>query len=994
MQLNLVNNTVQNDTIEIYNGTVFNKNFLIKTISNGSLDSDIQTFYVSKTDTLSIYMKASVGREYYGFIAEIISYPTSQYLSPDTFIELTDSEFHNNQQGAFGLVSAGERNPNVYMTRNRFMSNGHEVFNTTSKQIVDIQLQNVQKFQFGNNYVCDNYGGLTLNLFSGSGVLITRSYVFNNVFERNKNNTVLLCKSDTQLPYNELNVYRNLFIKNYTPRTDVVYITAIISQFVSNQLIQNTGTHILATFGFPNLTTTRNQEVANNLLRENEAMGLHNDLESVDRFRSTMLAGTIRQTYQSNYLFNLANDFELIALSDPLASAYGSFGTQINTINASHNYWSTSIDSEIRARIRDKYDNESLYEVSYSPPVLDEFQIRDGKCEVGWTLIDDVCYMYIGSYVMYRESEHTCKALRARLARQTVSLGRLQRFRQLARATQYNYESQSYRRLWLHTENPTAGSCVVLDDYVTTSILYAACDEQLNTFICEKDPVFYGAQFRFKDEIAFAIGAIGLLGLCVGFLCLLWLCKSRSRKREHMERKETLRRSARANRHILNDYSFSNAAATPIKPRDDSERSIGGGASGGAMLNRYVTTNKAAALKTPSISTTDSGGNQRGTKRIVTNRFKKAVNKRVDDNDDDTENDYHIYDMNVDEDAYGTTTSAHSTLGRNNNRKPFLYNSDNSPTTTKMSVDTTDTYDDTTDTMGRLNSRIGADTALIGKHTGRAMAGPTQLISPGGRSSNTYQSTPGILKKSNVFSSSYEHLANTISDDTANEQSSGDYNYNIMMQPDVIELMAKHDNRTALTTFRQEPTKSTSNLTNITQLIDSSNGIIGQRPSTRPQLPLRPPPPIRPVIMAQHEQSTNAAVNCESPQSLLIAAVSSPNIRSVPKYTLAAESAIAGINNFKRKNDTARMIEQFNKHSNSTIVNNGSSSSSGSTSGAGGGVSSSYTMKKPPILAEINNKFPLRLNNHNYPDNQTNNETYMHSSTVDMSKPPPMESEI
>jgi hypothetical protein len=977
MQLNLVNNTVQNDTIEIYNGTVFNKNFLIKTISNGSVDSEMQNFYVSKTDTLSVYMKASVGREYYGFIAEIISFPTSQYLSPDTFIELTDSAFDLNQQGALNLVSAGERNPNVFLTRNRFISNGYELFNASSKQIIDLQLQNVQKFQFGNNYVADNFGGFTLNLFSGSGVLITRSHVFNNVFDRNRNNTVLLCKSDTQLPYNELNVYRNLFINNFTPRTDVVYITSIISQFVHNQMIRNMGTHILATFGFPNLTTTRNQEISHNLLRENLALGLVNDLESVDRFRSTMLAGTIRQVYFSNYLFNLANDFELIAMNDPLASIYGSYGTQINTINASYNFWSTVIDSEIRARIRDKYDNESLYEVLYSPPVLDEFQIREGKCEVGWTLIDDVCYSYIGSYSMYREAEATCKTLRSRLARQTVSLSRLQRFRQLARSTQYNYESQSYRKLWLHTENPSSGLCVVLDDYVTTSILYSDCNTQLNTFICEKDPVFFGAQFRFKDEIAFAIGAFGLLALCVGLLCLLWMYKSRRRKKEHLDRKDTLRQSARANRHILSDYSFG-SSTTSGKIKSDTSGSS-------SASNRYVTNKN--ILKATSISTTDSNLQQQQRKRIYTNRFKKPT--KLDEDQIDMENDYHIYDINAEDDV---EVSAHSDAMPRNNRKSYYY--DNSPT--KMSLDTTDTY--YTDT--RMSDKQRPEMALIPKQHPKPMANP---VSPG-RSTNTYQSTPGILKKSNIFSSSYEHLA---SDDTANEQSSGDYNYS-MMQPDYDQYKTKSSRN--LATF--QATKFTSNSTNITQLNNQNDFGSQISPatlrsvqqkmmyqSTKIQLPARPPPipPPMPPIPTAAKTLQNTGINCESPQSLLIAAVSSPSIRSIPKYTLAAESAIAGIDNFNtgsrpntEVNDTTRLIQQFNNYGNP--VQNVSSSSNGG---------SSYTMKKPQILAEIN-KIPFNthkafntgLNNSlmQFNTDQTNNETYM--ATADISKPPPMESEI
>ena len=39
-------------------------------LTNGSSSEEFERFYLSKTDTLSIFLKASVGREYHGFIAE------------------------------------------------------------------------------------------------------------------------------------------------------------------------------------------------------------------------------------------------------------------------------------------------------------------------------------------------------------------------------------------------------------------------------------------------------------------------------------------------------------------------------------------------------------------------------------------------------------------------------------------------------------------------------------------------------------------------------------------------------------------------------------------------------------------------------------------------------------------------------------------------------------------------------------------------------------
>ncbi len=226
------------------------------------------------------------------------------------------------------------------------------------------------------------------------------------------------------------------------------------------------------------------------------------------------------------------------------------------SINATFNYWGTSIDSEIRARIRDKYDDQLLYEISYSPAIEDKFKLRDGKCELGWTLIDDTCYTYVGAYSTYKEAAQICLKFESRLARETVAPIKLPQFRKLARTSQFNYDAQSYRRMWVHTDHlllADLSMCTIVQDYGRSS---TPCTDSL-PFICEKDPVFQGASFRFKDEIAFAIASIGALVVCIVLLCLLWFYKSSKRKKEHIDRQNTLRTSARSHRHMINSSTMS-----------------------------------------------------------------------------------------------------------------------------------------------------------------------------------------------------------------------------------------------------------------------------------------------------------------------------------------------------------------------------------------------------------------------------------------------------
>lgn len=607
LQFSLVNNTVLNDTVEIFSGIKFNQNNLMQSLTNESKIEQLEKFYLSQTDSLSVFMSASPGREYYGFVAEVLLFPTAQYLLSDTYIELSDSEFSDNQLGAISFTSAGERNPNLYLVRNRFLSNGIRYFNTSSEALVDLIIQNTPKFNFGNNYVSNNYGGCSMDIYSGSGVLITNSIVYNNLFYSNKNGTVLSLMGPLDLPYNEVLVDKNLFLENQSPRTDLISVAGLVSKFTRNQIIYNKAARILITKGFENVSTPRSQDISFNLFRYNYAFGIVNDLEDPNRFRSTIVAASLKQVYYSNYMFNKDNDFELTSLLDPIVIKYiqsfhstttlgpfrsvnpkspysldynseftktykkeNYFGLAAHSgvINASYNYWGSVVESEIRARIRDKYDNETLFEVFYQPAV-DEFKLRDGKCELGWTLIDDTCYTYVGSYVSYNEAKSVCKNFESRLARETVAPIKLPRFRKLARTSQFDYETQSYRKMWLHTESffnkQDSSLCSVIDDFGTSSL---NCDHKL-PFICEKDPVFTGAVFRFKDEIAFAIAALAALLLSIIILSLLWIYKSRRRKKEHLDRQNTLRTSARTNRHMINSGFSTLKASTNLYGSSD-----------------------------------------------------------------------------------------------------------------------------------------------------------------------------------------------------------------------------------------------------------------------------------------------------------------------------------------------------------------------------------------------------------------------------------------
>lgn len=243
-------------------------------------------------------------------------------MPSENYVEISDSQFTQNQLGVLQHVSAGERNPSFYLLRNRLVNNGHQLFNSTSGSLVRAIVQNTPKLHIGNNYIAHNFGGMNVKLYSGSGVLITSSVVFNNVFKANRNDTILCVDGELELPYNELVVDKNIFLDNQTPRTNLIYINALLSKFTRNQVLANEASHILYTHGFENVSTPRSQETAFNLFKSNYAHGMINDLTHANRFRSTLVAGSLKQSYHANYFFNPLNDFELTALEDPLALAY------------------------------------------------------------------------------------------------------------------------------------------------------------------------------------------------------------------------------------------------------------------------------------------------------------------------------------------------------------------------------------------------------------------------------------------------------------------------------------------------------------------------------------------------------------------------------------------------------------------------------------------------------------------------------------------------
>jgi hypothetical protein len=512
-----------------------------------------------------------------------------------------------------------------------------------------------------------------------------------------------------------------------------------------------------------------------------------------------------------------------------------------------------------------------------------------------------------------------------------------------------------------------------MDDYASIKILSADCMKQLNPFICEKDPVFLGAQFRFKDEVAIAAGAAGVLFLCVIALSLLWVYKSRKRKKEHLARQDTLRQSARANRNLLN-YTGSSLAtkSTNTLNHDQSEDNVSKFENDSKRsFNRKTKNNKnkdkiKIYTDDENSSEYNSDVNSGRRKILTTNRFKKQTSSKQ--TDIHSENDYHIYDTNDIEDDSSLNIPKNDKLNQNSQNKL------DSPT--NASIKTTDTY--YTDTQVRINEKKQFETTSINKSNGVNYPKNTSTL----KSIPAQATPPSILKKTSYFGSTYDHLVNEdiikTTPTTANSsQRTSTYfppseESNEFSTNNNFESIINKSNRN-LNSFLTKPTitkmpyvfnnedynnstgNTSSNYDNLASGGSSSNI---SSPARVFQKPITPPPactaPGIPRKINEPDRQIMMMNNCDLNSA-----------KSNFRFKLAAEAEFDAEKDYDKDKDNKNNLNQ-----------------------------SSIRMKKPQILSEIN-KSPLLKNNQslNNKINMNTNETdVQHNQTMsDISKPPPME---
>lgn len=563
LQFNLFNSSNYSaipDALRIWDGDIFNYTSTIigdLSVSHNRLNTEehpeIQ-FYSSSEFSMSVQLHATGASGDYGFIAEVATLPVSYYISRGLFHNVTYSELNRNTLGALQYRSAGESTPTVSMTHNSIESNCLELYGnfTTCNGSVYLELQNSQNFYFHNNLVHSNQGGVHVKANSHSAVSSVTGLFHNNLFVANDNNEVIFFEgAKSGRSYQSVDINRNYFTRNRAQYRANIVLSQVIANFSQNLVVSNWGQNQLVVYGFEHVP------LSYQTCRRN---WFYNNYATKYQERSTIMASTAGQVYVDNYLVNPDNDFELSSMNrtniDDLRRP---------SIKATHNWWGFNETGAIDARIRDFRDYYHLVPIDYKPFYHDNRSVLSGICFGGMEKIGDTCFSYVGARMTFAEAKKFCESENSSMPFIRVTHEEVTHFVE----TQQYYFDRRYHRFWVQTFDVDIDECTVLiNGYIRTH----NCDDRL-PFVCERDPDI-GARIPelwYRETLGIAALVISSVTALLTLICIsCWLCKSRHRHKEKLERRNSIRASIRSNR----SYSSSLNTLTESGYRKQIEKAI------------------------------------------------------------------------------------------------------------------------------------------------------------------------------------------------------------------------------------------------------------------------------------------------------------------------------------------------------------------------------------------------------------------------------------
>lgn len=564
LQFSLFNSTNivdQTDFIHVYDGDLFNytSSKLIADLGVSEqhrLKAPQDHFYQSSLESLSVRLHASGARGEYGFIAEIVTSTSSHHFGGALFNNITHSLIENNVKGGLVYKSVGETTPMLSLLHNTVKSNCLQMYGnfTTCDSALDIEVQNSPFVLIDSNLITENIGGvaLTTNAYY-LGAALKGSLVSNNLFVQNLVNSVLNVKALVDNDFFQLvNVYRNYFTRNIAPYHTNVIISGMLCNFTQNIVVKNTGLHQLKVLGF---------DRSSHLYQEIRGNWLYNNLATLPNKRSTIIANSAGQHYIQNYFVNPDNDYEMSSVNRSLLKQENYF------IDAKENWWGDNSESTIKGRIKDYLDNPGYIEVNYQNYLTKNSSVLSGICAGGWHKIGETCFYYVTARMGFQDAQRFCEQENSTMPFVSTNYDDI---------TAYLYQqNDNYDKrfwpIWVQSFQYSTDECTAL---INERIEPRTCGEKL-TFICEKDPLVRPLATVYdnwyKDSLMVTVLIVSTTIASLAFICVCcWLCKSRARHNEKLQRRNSIRASIRSNR----SYSMSINSLNEIAYKKQIEKAI------------------------------------------------------------------------------------------------------------------------------------------------------------------------------------------------------------------------------------------------------------------------------------------------------------------------------------------------------------------------------------------------------------------------------------
>lgn len=533
------------DTLRLFDGNIYNHSARqIGVVRQNSVNTK-QFFRAGST--LSIQLRASGATENHGFIAEIITLPALIIgTGRNIQFNISYSRFAGNQMGGAMYGAAGEDNPSISFNHNQFTDNGIKMFGnfTSSEAAIHVELRNTIVFNFEHNLLLRNQGGLKISTESSSSVVGMKGLIRRNVFTDNYSHKSL-CITGSDESIQMATITQNHFTRNYAMYDDNLQFKMIKLDFFRNYIYNNTGTCALSVYGYKMLRMQLYQQVQKNAFHNNSASALH--------YKGTIFAGGAGQSFEENILMNPMNDFEIIATNQSAIS-------RDNRIDATNNWWGYNYSIAIASRIRDWNDDNRLLQVVYQPYYLNNMTLVDGKCPPGWRSVGSTCFLYGGGVMTLEEAKLYCVNVGGSLPFLKDSNEKDLRAFVLESEEAYDFKA------WVLSIDFQPQDCIA---FSKNDIFRMRCEERL-PFLCEKDPDVYLAVVTDLLTIA-ALSAAAAALLLVVTCIMFWVCKSRQRQKERLERRNSVRASKRSLRSI-SCGSFPSDLGAGRRMIDDSKR--------------------------------------------------------------------------------------------------------------------------------------------------------------------------------------------------------------------------------------------------------------------------------------------------------------------------------------------------------------------------------------------------------------------------------------